>query len=242
MTTRALLAAALVLGMAGLADAQRPPSGFTTLDHPATGLRVFYPKTFDPTPTPPTEELIIGNFEREKPYRARKNDRDRRPESFSVFALPPRTTDGGDTGKVDEAPTSYEDIIEKRNAIHEPMAFMKSRFPQWTVDTSNVEVFEKEDARAYPLRLTRLPLSTNVRGYLYVRRLGGWTVGVVGVADEPVFERMARDFRKVADSVHRAEGFGGIKDDFDTEYEGKEDRYHDIPFRIEARKQMIRGW
>ncbi len=251
MKQRALILLLVSVGFVGNAPAQRPPSGFVTFDHGETALRLFYPKSFQSTPTPPTEKLTLASFSRRKAYRAKAKDRHRRPSSFLVFALEPRTTPGaggapaGAGGKPKkESPTSYEDLVERRNDVHTWRDFLKTRVRGWVVDGGRKEVFEKTGTEVYTLRAVRGggPAGARRLGYLYVRNAGGRIFGVVGFCDEVVAKHMQRQFRKVCESIHLPKGHRAVKVVGEDFYRGKEKKLRDIPFRVQARREMLKGW
>ncbi|MEZ6196432.1 MAG: hypothetical protein R3F20_12005 [Planctomycetota bacterium] len=215
--------------------AAAPASGqgaWKTFEHKETGIRLRRPSAFDATPLQPTEKVIIAKMAREKPLRANRRDR-RTPEAFQIFVMPDPTT-----GQDEKAPiTSYDDIVERQNRIHTIKDLLASRFRGWSAVKAEGKGLG-EDEEEYDL-LVNGKRGARI-GYLYKRKVPGYTWGVVGFSDEQVSDVFARHFRKIGQSIERPEGYDRVKDDSDDFYANKD--FRDVPFRVAARQRMVKGW
>lgn len=209
------------------------PRGWRTFDHTRTGLRWYYPKEFEITPVQPTEKLILAKFERPEPYRARSGE-SRKAESFIVFRLPQAPVEGADQAATDDGkPKSYEEAMERQNSIHDWQKFMKSRFRGlgWETIKGDVDDGGQE---------FRLRARDDYVGFLFVKQSEGETYGVVGFCDDVVAKQFGVNFANVGRSIHAPEGYKAVKEIDEGFYAGKD--YRDIPFRVKARRAMVKGW
>ena len=226
---------AVLVGMFAVAAQAQVPSGYASFNHQRTGLRFYYPKKFKPVPVQPTELLTIARFTRSSPYLAKKGEFGRYPETIEVFVLKDKTTPaGGATVDPKKPITSYEESVARRNQISFYKEYMKSRHRGTELDKRDVKT--KSGVQEFDLsgQRSRRP------GFLYVRQGKGFSYGVVGYADRAVFPQMIKRFRKVGGSIHKPTGYSRVKDGSDTFYKNK--KFRDVAFRVEARKNMVKGW
>lgn len=230
---RALL---LTLAFAVTAPAQSPGS-WRTFEHVETGLRFRYPGGFREIPIEPMERLIIGRFERDEALRARKRDTWRRPAELFVFALK-----GAVTGE-----KISDDPVERINAMHDARAFMKSRFPNFGM--TKIDEDEKRSETIYRVNypgtgeVEEMPKERFRTGILIVREVPGGTWGVLGFYDVEVASVFERDFKKLARGIEKPKGYAAVKDEGEEFYKTRGYLgFKDVPFRIEARRGLTRGW
>ena len=228
LSVRAAIATAMLIVVAAGAPAQTI-DGFRTFEHPTAGLSFKYPQDFKSVPTQPTEELIIARFVREEPYLARKADRNRRPESFAVFVLKPQTTG---VAAASDPPRSHEEAVARANAITGLDLFLKSRYGEVKLVPLAAGLKAKKGYDEWKM-------TAPVRGYVYTREAGGRTVGVVGFADEEVYDAMSKRFRTVGQTLRKSDGDKAL--DQALEYYDDKD-FRDPGFRAAVRAKLLKGW
>lgn len=225
---RTILALTFLFALGAPLEAQ----AWKRFDDQESGLRFKYPKAFTATPLQPTEKVLIASMKRPKPLRAKSRDFGRRPEEFSVFVLRGETT-----GQGKEPITSYDDVVERQNAIHDTKTLLARKFRGWRALPQNGKGL-KEDEREF--RLIRGRGNASRIGYLYTHKVRGQTWGVVGFMDDTVEKVWRRDFRKLGRSIERPKGYGAVKNKAADYYKLKD--FRDIPFRVKSRQQMVKGW
>ncbi len=247
MTHRRTILIALFLCSATLLPcdsfAQAPP-GWRTFEHTKTGVRLFHKKDFIVTPVKPDEHLVLGKFSRKTPYRAKKKDRKRSPESFIVFVLndaeEKKDGDYKPTGATGTEPKveikDYSDFEKIKNDIHTWKEFLRKRYSK-KLQAYSTKARLRDGESEY--RLAYKSPRRNI-GYLFIRKVEGQTWGVMGFCDEVVSSYFQKVFRKVARSMKKPQGFVRVRDNSSKFYENKDLR--GIPFRIKARQAMVRGW
>lgn len=223
---------AIAISCVGVAALFAQYDDYRTLEHAPTGLRYKYPQDFKSVPTQPTEKLVIGRFGREEPYNGRKVDKHRRPESFAVFALQPNVT--GTSRPTGDAKTA-EEHFERLNRITSWKEFLATRYPGLETKPLDPNA-KKTDDKPYEEYEVKGPRT----GYLYIREVGGRTVGVLGFADKEVMDVMTRRFRLVGQSIAKLEGADRKSDEALAFYDGK--NFRDPIFRADARRAMLKQW
>ena len=231
------------------------PFGWRTFDHKGTAIRLYHPKEFSVTPAQPTEKLVIGKWTRKKAYKLKKRER-RRPESFQVFVLNDRSTPSGNqespskekpkpVGKTDtnaggekvpipkKGPKNYDEVIAARNDASTWKEFVKKRFVNMSHERTKTKLKEHEEEY-------RLQQHGRYVGYIFVRRSRGQTWGVIGFCSDKVAKTMQKRFRDIARSMHRPRGYTKVRDDSEDFYKNKD--FRDIAFRVNARREMVKGW
>lgn len=261
MKTRNHLLIVVVLLFSAMApplEAQAPP-GWRTFTHKQTGVKLFHPKEFKVIPVKPDEHLILAKFERPTPWRAKKKDRTRRPEFFLAFVLEdsPQTSQAkskerplvmgsgqsatGDRKK--DKVTSFADIEKRRNAIHTWQDFLKKRY-RGRFSTRPTKTRLRKGEQEYTLHIKqRNPKAQGdnpAAGMLFIRRTDSQTWGIMGFCDQVVAKSFHKIFRKIARSMDKPKGFVRVRDDSAKFYENK--KLKGIPFRIKARRAMVKGW
>jgi hypothetical protein len=212
-----------------------PAQGWKRFDDQESGLRFKHPKTFTAVPLKPSERVLITTMKRDKPLRAKSRDRHRSPEEFTVFLLRDQATGAGSSK---EPVTSLDDVVDRRNAVHDIKTLMATRFRGWKavpVESRGLREGESE-FRVEPAR----GRSRGRKGYLFAKKVPGYTWGVVGYMDEEVERVFERDYRKIGRSIERPKGYRAVKNKAEDFYKFKD--LLDIPFRVKARQQMVRGW
>ena len=249
----AMLFVFVVTGATGVVSAQiRAALGAPrTFDHPATGIRFKYPRSFKPIQIQPTEKLIIARFQRSKPFgfKAPKNVRGRRfrqpgGETFDIFVLKSGTT-GGEKGPA----KNYDDVIAAHNSATTVREFLHSRYRTGAKTPLEVNLTRidgksrsKREIAEFTLRLGRR------ESYVFTVRDGSETWGVVGhyatgvgEAKPKIWRTLIKAYRKIGIGIERPDGYGAVRDPAKF-YKNKKDKYRDIPFRVEARRRLSKGW
>ncbi|MFT7618005.1 MAG: hypothetical protein ACI97A_001644 [Planctomycetota bacterium] len=249
----ALLASLCVFPLAAETAAQAPP-GWRTFEHTQTGVKLFHNKEFKVTPVKPDEHLILGKFDRSKPYKAKKKDRNRRPESFIAFVLNDKTANdkkekkpapftlgggqpvGGKAKKKKNEIKNFSDYEKMKNDIHTWQEFLKKRY-RGQLRTTPTTTRMRDGELEFRLHTVKPPRPI---GFLYINKVEGQTYGVMGFCEPAQAKYFQRNYRKIGRSMEKPSGFVRVRDTSAKFYENKD--LKGIPFRIKARRGMVKGW
>lgn len=205
---------------------------FRAFEHSDSGMKLKTPPDFKAIPTQPTEKILIARFARTEPYLARKVERDRRPESFSVFVIKAASTG---TTQPSGPPKTHEENVARMNAVSSWKEVLASRFPGF-----EAKPFDDAKEKAPEKPFQEFRLKGPRPGYMYVRDIPGFTVGVVGMCDEEVFDTMVRRYRFVGQSIQRLDNADRASEEAIAFYDGKD--FRDPLFRADQRKKLLKEW
>jgi hypothetical protein len=241
----ALTAAALLQG------------GYTTEKHPELGLTFPRARDYEQVPIPPDEEFIVLYFTEKIPEKPRKGDdsaRERmRPELNVVWidegpdrapatadATPPPPADGSKPA----GGSATAGDKKAKPPINSLERWVEQRLPGWQIAGEPKEGRTKKGwgAREYELKRKQIKgrPSQSGRGWIYAWRGPGRTVAFVGAADEADFARHVEFWRESAEKVDLDEPEEASTAKLERKYGMT--KLREIPFRIEARKKLVRGW
>ncbi len=248
-----LVASALVFlsFFAAEAPGQAPP-GWRTFTHPKTGVKLFHDKGFKVIPVKPDEHLVLGRFDRKTPFRVKKKQRGRRPETFLAFVL-----DDAEAVKKDTLPTPVSQGGKKPEEVKKPKKDVIKNFSDYEKRKNDIHSWEDFMKKRYGGRLLTKSTKARLRngeseyrvylkspykpvGFLFIRKVENQTWGVLGFCDENVAKYFQKSYRKVGRSMNKPKGFVRVRDTSASYYKNK--KLRGIPFRIKARQAMVKGW
>ncbi len=248
----AVFAIAHALALAPLAiGAPFPQGGYTTEKHRELGLAFPRARDYEAIPLQPDEKWIVLQFAEKIPKDADKQ-RTIRPEMSFVWidyvADPALRTgadptvpwaDSGAAPSADSATT--EDKTPAEPSINTIERYFERVLTSWSLGKP-VEAKEREGyrGREYPLIFKDPKLKKLVNGRVFAYSNPRRTIAIVAYCAAEDFEKQSKIWRHSFELMNFSEPEEQSTEKLERMY--ARTPYLDPAFRIEARKQLVRGW
>jgi len=223
--------------------------GYTAEKHPELGLSFPRARDYEQIPTQPDEQFVVLYYAQkiEKGANGARPELnvvwideipDKKPETGPQPDAPPPAPEsdskpeGGSTTAKDQKPpiNSLERWVEQRLGGYELAEGKEGRVKKgW-------------GAREYVLRAKPVkgrPAASG-RGWVYAWRGAGRTIAFVGFASPEDYEKHVEIWRESAEKVDIDEPEEASTAKLEKRYAST--KLREIPFRIEVRKKLVRGW
>ncbi len=230
-----------------------PQGGYTTDKHPEFGLTFPRARDYEQVPTQPDEEFIVLYYAQ----KIEKTARGLRPELNVVWIdeVPDKKPATGANPDAPAPPPSSGDDSKPAGGSAPTTAKVKppiNSLERWVEQRLNGYelVDEKKEgkvkkgwgAREYLLR--KKPVkgkpAGGARGWVYAWRGAGRTVAFVGFSSSEDFDKHVGIWRESAEKVDFDEPEEASTAKLEKKYAAT--KLREIPFRIEVRKKLVRGW
>jgi hypothetical protein len=229
--------------------------GYTTEKHPDLGLTFPRARDYEQVPVPPDEPFVVLYFAERIPEKPRKNEipgreRSMRPELNVVWideVADPAPPGADETAPSDSGGPKHDaggrPVEPPKPPVNSLERWVEQRMPGWKLGESKAGRTRKGwGAREYELKrrsIEGFPAAPST-GWIYAWRGSGRTIAFVGTADVADFERHVAFWRESAEKVELDEPEEISTAKLERRYAVT--KLRGIPFRIEVRKKLVRGW
>jgi hypothetical protein len=231
---------ALALACAGaLAPRAAAQGGYTQEKKSELGLSFPRARNYEEIPVQPTEEQIVLSFA-EKVSTDPEKKRSVRPEMNFVWMerVPVRTADPTADAPPQDAGEEKEDAKPRAKPVDTIERFVETRFGGWSL---GVPVPGKErdgyKAREFTLAPKKGGGST---GWVYSYEDGKRTIAIVGTCHEKDLKEQVKIWRYTAEHLDIDAPEEKSPQKIELFYARKP--YKGIPYRVQVRMDMVRGW
>ncbi|MCY2958931.1 MAG: hypothetical protein NTY35_02110 [Planctomycetota bacterium] len=230
-----------------------PQGGYTTEKHPELGLTFPRARDYEQIPTQPDEPFVVLYYAQ----KVEKSAHGARPELNVVWidevpdkkpatgagadAPPPPPSPEGET-KPEGGSTAPGDK-QAKPPINSLERWVEQRLNGFElVDGKEGKVKKGWGAREYLLRAKPVKgrPAGSARGWVYAWRGAGRTVAFVGFANSEDYDKHVEIWRESAEKVDLDEPEEASTAKLEKRYAAT--KLREIPFRIEVRKKLVRGW
>ncbi len=230
-----------------------PQGGYTTEKHPELGLTFPRARDYEQIPTQPDEEFVVLYYAQKVEKGARgvrpelnvvwiEEVPDKKPTTGAGTDAPPPPSPGEES-KPEGGSTATGDKKAKP-PINSLDRWVEQRLNGFELVDEKKEGKVKKGwgAREYLLRSKPVKgrPAGSVKGWVYAWRGAGRTVAFVGFASPEDFEKHVDIWRESAEKVDLDEPEEASTAKLEKMYSST--KLREIPFRIEVRKKLVRGW
>ncbi len=226
-------AAALAI-TACLAASAAAQTGFTTEKHDDLGLSFQVPHSYEPLPVPPDERWIVLSYAERLKSRTAKAVR---PAIDVVWidAIPEPATPPG----ASPAASAASDITF-RAPIHSVERYIAARYPGWSigkgVQGKAQGAFTAREALLMPGEDETRPIV----GWFYAYSSDQRTIALIGSCGEHELKEQVALWRTCAERLRLYDPVATDEPEVSALY--AKSTLRDVPFRIDVRKRLVRGW
>jgi hypothetical protein len=244
------------VGLASTAATAGAQGGYTTEKHPDLGLTFPRARDYEQVPTQPNEPTIVLHFVEKLPQGAHESQKSMRPEMYVLWidhvpdppGVAPRT--GGGSEPPPPAPggdpkgTGEKEKPEPKPElpINTFERFVEQRLSEFKLTAGEDDKRSRQgwSAREYTLAPKKGKGLAKMKGWACAYSRPERTVVFLGLASEEDFDKHTKIWRASSDKVDFAEPEESSSAKLDILY--ARSKLSDIPFRIDVRKKLVRGW
>lgn len=228
--------------------------GYTTEKHPEFGLTFPRARDYEQVPTQPDEEFVVLYYAQKVERTARglrpelnvvwiDEVPDKKPATGANADAPAPPPNPGDEAKPEggSAPTTAAEVKPPINSLERWVEQRLNGF-ELVDEKKEGKVKKGWGAREYLLRAKPVkgrPAGA-VRGWAYAWRGAGRTIAFVGFSSSDDFDKHVGIWRESAEKVDFGEPEEASTGKLEKKYAAT--KLREIPFRIDVRKKLVRGW
>ena len=231
---RVLLACLCFALVPGLASAQ----GWITEKRPDLGLEFQVPKSWEGLPTQPDEQWVVLIYQEK--VDPKKPKRAQRPTLSIVWIEhePPKAAEGE---QADQQPGERREKARATEPIASLESWTRQQMTGWTVGKAQGEPKKAKEwtGQEYALLAGKGAIA-GLDGWAWEWRNATRTIAFVATCPKEDWEANAALWRKMASDAVVGEPEDKDAGKLERMYSGK--KLLDVPYRIEVRKKLIRGW